>query len=40
MQGPARGLLAGLAAWKFGGGCLSTMLVFVLVFWMLGYVNC
>lgn len=40
MQGPARGLLAGLAAWKLGGGCFSTIIVFVLVFWMLGYVNC
>ena len=29
-----------LAAWKLGGGCLSTILVFVVVFWMLGYVQC
>jgi len=24
MEGPLRGLLAGAAAWKFGGGCIST----------------
>jgi len=33
-------LLAGVAAWKLGGGCLSTILVFLVVFWMLGYVRC
>jgi len=32
MQGPLRGLLAGAAAWKFGGGCISTILIFILVF--------
>jgi hypothetical protein len=37
MRGPLRGLLAGAAAWRFGGGCLSTIIVFVLVFWLLGY---
>jgi len=40
MQGPLRGLLAGAAAWKFGGGCFSTILIFIIVFWLLGYVNC
>jgi hypothetical protein len=40
MEGPARGCLAGLFAWRFGGGCLSTIVLFVLAFWMLGYVNC
>lgn len=40
MQGPLRGLLAGAAAWKFGGGCISTILIFIIVFWLLGYVNC
>ena len=40
MQGPLRGLLASVAAWKLGGGCLSTILVFLVVFWMLGYVKC
>jgi hypothetical protein len=33
-------LLAGVAAWKLGGGCLSTILIFLVVFWMLGYVRC
>jgi len=40
MQGPLRTILAGAAAWKFGGGCLSTILIFVIVFWALGYVKC
>jgi hypothetical protein len=38
MRGPLRGLLAGAAAYRFGGGCLGTLIVFVLVFWLLG--NC
>jgi hypothetical protein len=33
-------MLAGAAAWKFGGGCISTILIFVIVFWALGYVRC
>ncbi len=40
MQGPMRGLLAGLGAWKLGGGCISTVLIFILVYIALGYVNC
>ena len=39
MQGPLRGLLAGAAAWKLGGGFLSTISVFPIVFWMLSYVK-
>lgn len=35
-----RGLLAGAAAWKWGGGCLGTILVFVIVYWLLGAVGC
>lgn len=31
-----RGGIAGLAAWKWGGGIIGTILVFVLVFWLLG----
>ena len=27
MEGPLRGILAGAAAWKFGGGCISTILI-------------
>ena len=40
MQGPMRGLLAGLGAWKLGGGCISTVLIFILLYIALGYVNC
>ena len=40
MQGPLRGLIAGIAAWKLGGGCLSTILIFIVVFYLLGYVHC
>jgi hypothetical protein len=31
-----RGALAGAAAWKLGGGLISTIVIFVLVFWLLG----
>lgn len=31
-----RGIIAGGAAWKFGGGLISTILIFVVVFWLLG----
>ncbi len=31
-----RGLLAGGAAYKFGGGCLGTVLIFVVVYMLLG----
>jgi hypothetical protein len=30
--------LAGAAAWKWGGGIIGTILVFVLVFWLLGFI--
>jgi hypothetical protein len=40
MEGPLRSLIAGVAAWKLGGGCLSTVVIFLIVFWLLGYVNC
>lgn len=30
--------VAGFAAWKWGGGLLGTILVFVLVYWLLGMV--
>ncbi len=32
-----RGLLAGAAAWKLGGGLISTILIFIVVFFLLGY---
>ncbi|HEV2885093.1 MAG TPA: hypothetical protein VGW36_09560 [Pyrinomonadaceae bacterium] len=40
MEGPLRGCLAGAVAWKFGGGLFSMILIFIVVFWLLGYVNC
>jgi hypothetical protein len=29
MEGPLRGILAGAAAWKFGGGCIEGIKDFV-----------
>ncbi|MGC2235260.1 MAG: hypothetical protein WA584_03815 [Pyrinomonadaceae bacterium] len=40
MQGPLRGILAGAAAYKWGGGCLSTIVIFLIVFYLLGFVRC
>ena len=40
MQGPLRGILAGAAAYKWGGGCLSTIVIFLIVFYLLGFVHC
>ncbi|HSE38170.1 MAG TPA: hypothetical protein VLG74_12775 [Blastocatellia bacterium] len=40
MEGPARGCLAGLISWELGGGVISTIIIFLLVFWLLGYVRC
>ena len=31
-----KSVVAGAAAWKFGGGLVSTILIFILVFWLLG----
>lgn len=38
MKGLLRVLLAGWGAKKFGGGCISTVVIFVILFWLLGYV--
>jgi hypothetical protein len=35
-----RGILAGLGAWKLGGGCFSTVIIFLILYWLLGYANC
>ena len=32
-----RGVLAGVGAWKLGGGIISTILIFLLLYWLLGY---
>jgi hypothetical protein len=37
MDNPARGCLAGLISWKLGGGLLTTILVFVIVYAALGH---
>lgn len=34
-----RGLMAGYGAKKLGGGCLSTIVVFVLIWMLLGHCN-
>ena len=31
-----RGLLAGWGAAKLGGGCISTVLIFIVLWWLLG----
>lgn len=31
-----RTLIAGYGASKLGGGCISTVLIFILLFWLLG----
>lgn len=38
MNGLARGCLAGWGASKLGGGCIGTILVFVVLYWLLGVV--
>ena len=34
----ARGCLAGYGASRWGGGCLGTVIVFLILWWLLGYV--
>lgn len=34
-----RGLIAGYGAKKLGGGCLSTIIVFILIWMLLGHCN-
>lgn len=36
MNNGLRGLIAGLGAWKLGGGCFGTVLVFALIWFLLG----
>jgi hypothetical protein len=35
-----RGLAAGYGAKKMGGGCFSTVLIFLLLWWVLGHFSC
>lgn len=37
-MGLLRGTIAGIAAWKIGGGIISTILIFLLVYWLLGVI--
>ncbi len=37
-MGIVRAGAAGLAAWKWGGGIIGTILVFLLVYWLLGVI--
>jgi hypothetical protein len=37
---PLRTILAGAGAWKLGGGCISTVLIFIVLFWVLGILGC
>jgi hypothetical protein len=32
-----RGLAAGYTAKKMGGGCVSTVLIFLLIWWLIGH---
>jgi len=34
-----RGVVAGAGAWKLGGGCFTTVIIFVLLWWFLGNFN-
>ena len=38
MRNLIRALLAGWGARKLGGGCLSTILIFIILYWLLGHV--
>lgn len=38
MKTLGKGCLAGWAANKLGGGCLGTIIVFLIVYYLLGYV--
>jgi hypothetical protein len=38
MSDIARGCLAGWGASKLGGGCLGTILMFFILYWLLGYI--
>jgi hypothetical protein len=34
----ARGCLAGWGASRLGGGCLSTIIIFIIIYYLLGFV--
>ncbi|HEY4875261.1 MAG TPA: hypothetical protein VIH86_06790 [Puia sp.] len=35
-----KALIAGYAAHRMGGGCVSTIVIFFLVYWLLGHTGC
>jgi hypothetical protein len=35
-----KGLIAGYGAKKLGGGCLSTIIIFIIIYFLLGNLNC
>jgi hypothetical protein len=35
-----RGLIAAYGAKKLGGGCISTIIIFVIIYVLLGHVHC
>jgi len=37
MQNWLRAIVAGYGAKKLGGGCVGTIVVFILIYWLLGY---
>jgi hypothetical protein len=37
MNNLIRGGIAGLGCWKLGGGIITTILIFILFFWLLGH---
>jgi hypothetical protein len=36
-MGLLRGGVAAAGAWKLGGGLISTILIFILLYWLLGF---
>ena len=37
MRNLFRALIAGYGAKKLGGGCFTTILIFIILYWLLGY---
>lgn len=40
MRGWMKTIIAGYAAKKWGGGCLGFIVIFIIVYFLLGQVNC
>jgi hypothetical protein len=38
MRTAGRGCLAGYAASRLGGGIIGTIVIFIIIFWLLGYI--